>query len=107
MCIFVCVCMSVYGCLCVCLSCVAEKPPDSGQGPDRVILLVAVPLLVLLVVAMATCALVLWLRSRKPHYRLTYMEEHDVSMMKVPAGTDPTYGVRSGQQTADLSVKPD
>lgn len=83
------------------MSCVA-KPPDIGRGPDSVILLVAVPLLVLLIVAMATCALVLWLRSRTPHYRLTYMEEHDVSMMKVPAGADPTYGVRSD----DLTVRP-
>ncbi|XP_031421325.1 serine/threonine-protein kinase receptor R3 [Clupea harengus] len=59
---------------------------------DSAIMLVAVPLLILLIVAMAVCALVVWLRSRRPHYRLTHMEDHDATMLKVPAGADPTYG---------------
>ncbi|XP_076133253.1 serine/threonine-protein kinase receptor R3 [Alosa pseudoharengus] len=67
------------------------KPPASETGPVSVIMLVAVPLLLLLIVAMATCALVLWLRSRKPHYRLA-KDDDDATMMKIPAGADPNYG---------------
>ncbi|KAL2104084.1 hypothetical protein ACEWY4_000952 [Coilia grayii] len=68
------------------------EPTNIGEGRDSVVMLVVVPVLVLVIVAMGACALVLWLRSRKPHYIRTYMEEHDATMMKVPAGADPTYG---------------
>ncbi|XP_021325399.1 serine/threonine-protein kinase receptor R3 isoform X3 [Danio rerio] len=63
-----------------------EKPVEK---PIRVILLVGVPLLVLLVIAMAACGLVLWLRTRRQY---CHPVEHDTSMLKVPSGGDPTYG---------------
>lgn len=66
------------------------------------ILLVAVPLLVLLILSVAVCGLVLWLRSRRQHHRLGYREDRDVSMLKVPSGTDPTYGVRMGLYLIDM-----
>ncbi|XP_050952360.1 serine/threonine-protein kinase receptor R3 isoform X1 [Labeo rohita] len=63
--------------------------PEITVGmPIRVILLVGVPLLVLLVLLMAACGLVLWLRTRRQHHQLV---EHDI-MPKVPSGGDPTYG---------------
>lgn len=58
------------------------------------ILLVAVPLLLLLILSVGVCGLVLWLRSRSQHHRLGYSKDHDVTMLKVPSGADPTYGVR-------------
>ncbi|XP_062396374.1 serine/threonine-protein kinase receptor R3 [Sardina pilchardus] len=67
------------------------KPPAGDTGSDSLIMLVAVPLLVLLIVAMATCALVLWLRYRNPRYRLA-RDDDDATMMKIPAGADPNYG---------------
>ncbi|XP_016333796.1 activin receptor type-1-like isoform X1 [Sinocyclocheilus anshuiensis] len=64
-------------------------PEKTVEKPIRVILLVGVPLLVLLVLLMAACGLVLWLRTRRQHHQLV---EHDTSMLKVPSGGDPTYG---------------
>ncbi|KAK7129012.1 hypothetical protein R3I94_017286 [Phoxinus phoxinus] len=66
---------------------VPETP--TVEKPIRVILLVGVPLLVLLVMSMAVCGLVLWLRTRRQHRPLV---EHETSMLKVPSGGDPTYG---------------
>jgi hypothetical protein len=59
-----------------------------------VILLVAVPLLLLLILTVGVCGLVSWLCSRSQHHRLGYNKDHDVTMLKVPSGADPTYGVR-------------
>uniref|UniRef100_A0A674E979 receptor protein serine/threonine kinase n=1 Tax=Salmo trutta TaxID=8032 RepID=A0A674E979_SALTR len=73
----------------------STAPPDPVEPTseeDSVILLVAVPLLVLLILSVAVCGLVLWLRSRRQHHRLGYREDRDVSMLKVPSGADPTYG---------------
>lgn len=56
------------------------------------IVLVAVPCLVLLVMFMAACGFVLWLRARRQHHPL---DEPDASMLKVPSGGDPTYGVKN------------
>ena len=88
--------MYVYVCM---FTCPEVNPEDSA------IMLVAVPLLILLIVAMAVCALVVWLRSRRPHYRLTHMEDHDATMLKVPAGADPTYGVRSAPVAPELTAE--
>ncbi|XP_073678710.1 serine/threonine-protein kinase receptor R3 [Garra rufa] len=64
-------------------------PEKTVEKPIRVILLVGVPLLVLLVLSMAGCGLVLWLRTRRQHHPLV---KHDPSMLKVPSGGDSTYG---------------
>ncbi|XP_045569501.1 serine/threonine-protein kinase receptor R3-like isoform X1 [Salmo salar] len=74
----------------------SSAPPDPAVEPTRewngVILLVAVPLLPLLILSVGVCGLVLWLRSRSQHHRLGYSKDHDVTMLKVPSGADPTYG---------------
>ncbi|XP_030623182.1 serine/threonine-protein kinase receptor R3 isoform X2 [Chanos chanos] len=62
-----------------------KKPVDPKQ--DNMVLLVTLPLLVLLLLSVAVCALVLWLRSRRQHHHL-----EDTTMLKVPSGGDPTYG---------------
>ncbi|XP_051735641.1 serine/threonine-protein kinase receptor R3 isoform X2 [Ctenopharyngodon idella] len=61
----------------------------TGQTGKPMIVLVAVPCLVLLVMFMAACGFVLWLRARRQHHPL---DEPDASMLKVPSGGDPTYG---------------
>ncbi|KAA0707176.1 Activin receptor type-1 [Triplophysa tibetana] len=53
------------------------------------VLLVGVPVLVLVVMSMAACGLVLWLRTKRQHRKLV---DHKTSMIKVPIGGDPTYG---------------
>lgn len=58
--------------------------------PIKLILLVGVPLLVL---SMAVCGLLCWLRTKRQHRPLV---EHETSMLKVPCGGDPTYGVMLG-----------
>lgn len=58
--------------------------------PGSVIVLVAVPLLVLVLLSIAVCGFVLWLRSKRQHHHL---QERDPPMVKVPSGGDPTYGV--------------
>lgn len=62
---------------------------DLVQGKSMV-LLVGVPVLVLVVMSMAACGLVLWLRTKRQH---RILGEHETSMIKVPIGGDPTYGV--------------
>ncbi|XP_071022027.1 activin receptor type-1-like isoform X2 [Oncorhynchus clarkii lewisi] len=73
----------------------SSAPPDPAE-PTRegndVILLVAVPLLLLLILTVGVCGLVSWLCSRSQHHRLGYNKDHDVTMLKVPSGADPTYG---------------
>lgn len=56
------------------------------------VLLVGVPVMVLLVMSMAACGLVFWLRTKRQHRILV---DHKTSMIKVPIGGDPTYGVRN------------
>ncbi|XP_064876932.1 serine/threonine-protein kinase receptor R3-like isoform X1 [Oncorhynchus nerka] len=74
----------------------SSAPPDPAAEPTRegngVILLVAVPLLLLLILTVGVCGLVSWLCSRSQHHRLGYNKDHDVTMLKVPSGADPTYG---------------
>lgn len=64
-------------------------PPDLSR-PE---LWIAVSLL-LFIVTISVCGLVLFLRFRRAHCRLKNAEDHDVTMLKVPSGDDPTYGVR-------------
>ncbi|XP_067302125.1 serine/threonine-protein kinase receptor R3 [Pseudorasbora parva] len=66
-----------------------SMPKTKEEKPSRMILLVGLPLLLLLVMSMAACGLVLWLRSRRQDRQLV---EHNTSMLKVPSGGDPTYG---------------
>ncbi|XP_068453567.1 serine/threonine-protein kinase receptor R3 [Clinocottus analis] len=48
--------------------------------------------LLLFIITVGVCGLVLFLCCRRAHGKLTNVEEHDVSMLKVPHGDDPTYG---------------
>ncbi|XP_063740312.1 serine/threonine-protein kinase receptor R3 isoform X2 [Eleginops maclovinus] len=47
--------------------------------------------LLLLITTASVCGLVLFLRFRRAHGRLKNLEDHDVTMLKVPNGDDPTY----------------
>ncbi|CAM4678401.1 unnamed protein product [Leuciscus chuanchicus] len=66
-----------------------SRPETTVEKPIKLILLVGVPLLVLLVMSMAVCGFVLWLRTKRQHRPLV---EHETSMLKVPSGGDATYG---------------
>lgn len=50
--------------------------------------------LLLLIMAGSVCGLMVFLCFRRAHCRLRNIEDHDVTMLKVPSGEDPTYGVR-------------
>lgn len=50
--------------------------------------------LLLLIITVSLCGLVLFLRFRRAQWRRSKPEDHDVTMLKVPQGDDPTYGVR-------------
>ncbi|KAM9855708.1 serine/threonine-protein kinase receptor R3 isoform 1-T2 [Aulostomus maculatus] len=63
-------------------------PPPNLAHPE---LWITVSLL-LLIMAASFCGLGLFLRFRRAHCRLRNVEDHDVSMLKVPTGDDPTYG---------------
>lgn len=65
------------------------KPPELSR-PELWITLS----LLLLILTASLCGLALFLRFRRAHSKLTNVEEHDVTMLKVPNGDDPTYGVR-------------
>ncbi|KAM4610025.1 serine/threonine-protein kinase receptor R3 [Polymixia lowei] len=75
---------------------VTTPPPGiegpTKQPPSRLVLWISVPLLLLVILAVGGCGLALWLRSRQTHCRLGNVEDHDVTMLKVPNGDDPTYG---------------
>lgn len=82
-----------YVCVSVCLN--AKVYPDGNVEPaNNMVLWVTVPLLLLFIVAASGCGLVLLLRLRRTHCRLGNVEDHDVTMLKVPSGDDPTYDVR-------------
>ncbi|XP_042347490.1 serine/threonine-protein kinase receptor R3 isoform X1 [Plectropomus leopardus] len=48
--------------------------------------------LLLLITTASVCGLVLFLRFRRAHGILRNIEDHDVTMLKVPNGEEPTYG---------------
>lgn len=50
--------------------------------------------LLLLIVTASVCGLLLFMRFRRAHCTLKNAQDHDVTMLKVPNGDDPTYGVR-------------
>ncbi|CAL9703037.1 unnamed protein product [Knipowitschia caucasica] len=74
-------------------------PPPSIDGvvttsppvPARPELWIAISLL-LLIVAVCVICVVLFLRFRRTHCKLKNSDDHDVTMLKVPQGEDPTYG---------------
>ncbi|KAJ0036798.1 hypothetical protein NQD34_005475 [Periophthalmus magnuspinnatus] len=74
-------------------------PPPSIDGvvttsppvPARPELWIAISLL-LLIVAVCVFCVVLFLRFRRTHCKLKNSDDHDVTMLKVPHGEDPTYG---------------
>ncbi|XP_056158041.1 serine/threonine-protein kinase receptor R3 [Lampris incognitus] len=72
------------------------RPPKIAGTPEppkkSFVLWIAVPLLLLLIVVVSGCGLLLWLRSRQTHCKLSNVEDHDVNLLKVPGGDDPTYG---------------
>lgn len=63
------------------------EPPELSR-PE---LWITVSLLLFIVTA-GVCGLVMFLRFRRAHCRLRNAEDHDVTMLKVPNGDDPTYG---------------
>lgn len=63
------------------------KPPELSR-PELWITLS----LLLLILTASLCGLALFLRFRRAHSKLTNVEEHDVTMLKVPNGDDSTYG---------------
>lgn len=73
--------------------CPDGKPTTTPPDISRPELWITVSLLLLIVTA-SVCGLVLILCLRRAHCRLTNAEDHDVTMLKVPNGDDPTYGVR-------------
>lgn len=50
--------------------------------------------LLLVIVVAGACGLLLYLRFQRTRSRLKNVEDNDVTMLKVPNGEDPTYGVR-------------
>lgn len=67
---------------------VSTAMPPELPGPE---LWITVALLLLIMVA-SVCGLLVFLRFRRAHCRLRNVEDHDVTMLKVPSGDDPTYG---------------
>ncbi|XP_018616159.1 serine/threonine-protein kinase receptor R3 isoform X1 [Scleropages formosus] len=78
--------------LCNANTSVPSVPVVEQKEKKNLVLLVGVPLLALLVLSLAMCGLVFWLRFRHRHLRPTRLEEQDTNMLKVPNGGDPTYG---------------
>lgn len=76
-------------------SCVYPDGEPNTKAPEipRPELWITVSLL-LLIITGSVCGLVLFLRFRRTHCELRNTEDHDVTMLKVPHGDDPTYGVR-------------
>lgn len=79
-------------------------PPPNIEGvvttsppvPARPELWIAIAL-VLLMVAVCVFSVVLFLRFRRTHCKLKNSDDHDVTMLKVPHGEDPTYGDLFGE----------
>lgn len=75
---------------CFCSDGVATTSPPTSQRAE---LWIAMSL-VLLIVILSLFGLVLVLHFRRTHRKLNNAEDHDGTMLKVPNGEDPTYGVR-------------
>lgn len=71
---------------------VTTSPPV----PARPELWIAISLL-LLMVAVSMFSMVLFFRFRRTHCKLKDTDDHDVTMLKVPHGEDPTYGDLFGE----------
>lgn len=88
--------------MCVCLSLNAYVYTDgetTTQHPPeypRPELWITVSLLLVIVIASA-CGLFLYLRFQRTRSTLKNAEDNDVTMLKVPNGEDPTYGVRDAR----------
>ncbi|XP_028309295.1 serine/threonine-protein kinase receptor R3 [Gouania willdenowi] len=67
------------------------KPTTAPPALPRPELWIALSLL-LLFMAACVCGLVVFLHFRRAHSKLKEAEDHDTTMLKVPAGDDPTYG---------------
>ena len=61
-------------------------------------MLVVVPVMLLLLVCVCVGGLVVWLRSRRRCQCAGHEDDHNVTMLKIPVGTDPTYGVRNSPE---------
>lgn len=77
---------------CPCLFPVAG-PTTQPPEPSRPDLWITVSLLAVVVTG-SLCGLVLFLHFQRSGCRLKKGGDHDVAMLKVPSGEDPTYGVR-------------
>lgn len=73
-------------------ACPVASPTTQPPEPSRPELWITVSLL-LVVVTASVCGLVLFLHFQRSGCRLKKAGDHDVAMMKVPSGEDPTYGV--------------
>uniref|UniRef100_A0A3Q3WJ29 receptor protein serine/threonine kinase n=1 Tax=Mola mola TaxID=94237 RepID=A0A3Q3WJ29_MOLML len=62
----------------------ATPPPQISQYPK--------PLFYYILLSHFVCGLVLYMRFRRAHCTLKNAQDHDVTMLKVPNGDDPTYG---------------
>lgn len=72
-----------------------EESTPTPPEPGRLELWIPLFLLFLFVTA-CVFGLILLLRFRRAARRLQDVEGHDVKILKVPRGDDPTYGVRDG-----------
>ncbi|XP_062314514.1 serine/threonine-protein kinase receptor R3 [Osmerus eperlanus] len=72
----------------------STAPHEPGPEPkeDSLVVLVVVPVLLLLLVCVCVCGLVVWLRSRRRCQCAGQQDDHNVTMLKIPVGGDPTYG---------------
>lgn len=70
--------------------------PTSPTVPARPELWIAISLLLLLL-AVGVFSMILFCRFRRSHCKLKNADDHDVTMLKVPHGEDPTYGDLFGE----------
>lgn len=78
---------------CLFFPCLFPVPTTQPPEPSRPELWITVSVLAV-VVAASLCGLVLFLHFQRSGCRLKKGADHDVAMLKVPSGEDPTYGVR-------------
>lgn len=69
------------------------EPTTTPPEVNRPELWIAVSLLLLFMTAIV-CGVVLFLRFRHAHCKPKNTDERNVTLLKVPNGDDPTYGVR-------------
>lgn len=74
--------------------CAVEEPTTSPPVLSRPELWISLAFL-LMIITVGVCVRVLFLRFQRGRCRLKNVDERDVTLLKVPKGDDPTYGVRA------------